>query len=62
MVEHEHVGEQKKEEHGFVQIETDLCERIIAKINRLCILQAVLAAPSLAPKPLLGQALDWYLC
>ena len=27
-----------------------LCERIIAKINRLCILQAFFAAPSLAPK------------
>ena len=35
-----------------------LGERIVAEINRLGILEALLAAPGLAPEPLLGQGLD----
>ena len=42
-------------------IETNLGERIVAKINRLCILQALLATPGLTPKPLLRQALYRHL-
>ena len=37
---------------------TDLSEGIVTEINRLGILQTLLAAPGLAPQPLLGQRLD----
>ena len=37
---------------------TYLSEGIVAEINRLGILQTLLATPCLAPQPLLGQRLD----
>ena len=37
---------------------TDLSEGIVTEINRLGLLQTLLAAPGLAPEPLLGQRLD----
>ena len=38
-----------------------LCEGIVAKVNRLGILQTLLTAPCFAPKPLLWQAFNWDL-
>ena len=38
-----------------------LREGIVAKVNRLGILQTLLAAPCFAPKPLLWQAFNWDL-